>query len=165
MIKWKTPVTDRAYEDALNKTPAFYLNKRDLNRIEGNIDYLSVALYYEDYGIKRILPMPKSWRTESIPTTADIERICKNIKSLAIAYSYDTDISGYGENLLKKLLKTSSTPLDIDNVNYLEEVLSGICGSLGAGQPFNTWGDLKDLAYWEDLRTITYRDLQTIQFP
>jgi len=161
MLIWRTPVTDRTQADIENGNEKAYLNADDLNRIEGNIDYLSVALYYEGHDIKRI--PAKEWNMASIPSATDIARICANAKELADKYPEKPEPEGYDEDLLKILLETPGKALYIDDINYIEAFLFGIFESLNTEVSFNTWGDLKLITYQEPCDGFTYKVLQTIQ--
>ena len=59
------------------------LNLLDINRIEGNIAYLSKKLSELDYPSNVI---STQWNTDNLPTEQDIQRIIENIKSLVKSF-------------------------------------------------------------------------------
>jgi len=146
---WITPVINRTQIDIENKNvKKAYINKSDLNRIEGNIAYLSEFLHSKGYKIQPFPPV--SWTNEGIPTTDDIRRICDSIKAITEAY-YEprgyADISGISEKRL-----------GFDDANHVEENLYEIKALLNRGIHYNTWGDLAQYTYGE-LVGYTYEQL------
>jgi len=99
MRQWTEPVTDRSRFDIASRTPKAFLHASDLNRIEGNIAYLSEHLNSQGY---RIMPIPpKGWSVSDIPRTADLRYICESIMAIIQAYHKPagyTDISGIPDN-------------------------------------------------------------------
>lgn len=86
------------------------LNVDDLNRIEGNIEWLSEKLnqlyYLQEVDIK-------SWSRSDMPTKADSDRIIQNVNILLSAYY--------------KPSHSPSVPTDIltyTNVNDIEEIIN-----------------------------------------
>lgn len=55
------------------------MNVRDLNRIEGNMEYLAERIKIAGYDISITV---KQWQITDIPTIADLERITDNLVSL-----------------------------------------------------------------------------------
>lgn len=81
---WQTPIYDRTQSDIDNKTSKGYLNIVDLNRIEGNIEYIANLMGVE--------VTTKKWEVTSIPYSTDFDRIMNNIKILQekiIFYKYE----------------------------------------------------------------------------
>lgn len=71
---WQQPIYSRTSKDIENKTNKGYLNYTDMNRIEGNIEFIAELM-----GINVIT---KSWNVLTLPTSADFTRIINNIKKL-----------------------------------------------------------------------------------
>ena len=99
MADWNTPVFDRTYEDvvfAINKIaewsvtefPEVYdlkgcLCTSDLNRIEGNIAYLTEKL--AEYGYSPST-YTRKWEISGTPNEDDVNRILNNVRELITAY-------------------------------------------------------------------------------
>lgn len=114
IYKWIEPVTDRKYSDIKNAlellkkfkwnqtidfefTKAF-LNYTDLNRIEGNTEYLSNIFSVPDVKVKT------NWILKNVPTTVDRERIIGNMAKICEKF-----IEEYPDKDLKNLpVKLSS---------------------------------------------------------
>lgn len=126
MAIWQTPVTDRTQEDydfakqkiaewIADPTLVRYdlkgcMNISDINRIEGNIKYLSDRLNELYY--RNSTSTFSSWGRESIPTTTEVSRIIQNVNSLVRAYP------------LRGNAPTVPTNLNsIDDVNNVEKIL------------------------------------------
>lgn len=105
-MAWQTPIFDRTDEDVLkvqtydligykyltNEQKSEWdnglkgaLNYKDLNRIEGNIEYLEDVYGAEGLDIKT------NWIYTDIPKTSDFQRILNNIEALSELYEvFDT---------------------------------------------------------------------------
>lgn len=95
------------------------LNLSDLNRIEGNIEYLSTILTNYGYEVEND---SKQWTREDLPTTEDLERIADNIKALVDCFSgYDSFVT-IPHNIISHE--------DINNLEYnlhlLKQLLDGM---------------------------------------
>ena len=125
MAKWLDPVFDRTQADvelAISKIAEWKkngstnvyelkgcLNVSDINRIEGNIQYLSnelSKLYYFPYTTS------KSWDKVGLPTIVDITRIIGNIKKIINAYCQPSNSPTLPD-----------TMLNYEQVNSIEENL------------------------------------------
>ena len=129
MSKWLTPVTDRTINDVLNARDTLSrwiashttdvaelkgcLNVTDLNRIEGNIDYLNDLLASLHYNTTFI--DVKNWTNAGLPNVADFERILSNITNLFNAICKPTSA--------EELPDTMST---YDDINRLEQNLQAL---------------------------------------
>lgn len=102
-MEWKTPVFDRTQADvdfaikqiaewvALDISGAPYaaydlkgcLNASDINRIEGNIRYLSEHLTQYGYTVNAFT---KSWTNDGMPNVEDISRILGNVRELISSF-------------------------------------------------------------------------------
>lgn len=103
MAEWKNPVTDRTQEDvdfAISKIAEWIagdvthnplvvydlkgcLNVADINRIEGNVAYLSDKLTELAYPPNTAT---KSWDRVGLPNEQDISRILYNVRAIISAY-------------------------------------------------------------------------------
>ena len=105
MTEWIEPVFDRTEEDvalakAYNTNPAISdgateykgaLNASDLNRIEGNCEYLAELLRRYGY-IAHISSVKTDWVVADFPTLAQFTRIRKNITELMRVYAQTEDM-------------------------------------------------------------------------
>jgi hypothetical protein len=82
-MPWIEPIYDRIQSDIDNKTPKAYINVDDLNRIEGNIKYLTDIL--KSYGYEADT-VSKAWNINGLPTIADVQRILDNTQNLINIY-------------------------------------------------------------------------------
>lgn len=102
-MQWNEPIYDRTQADvnyALQKIAEWLkgniagnassvkdlkgcLNVSDINRIEGNIEYLGNLL--ADHGY-RVSVFTKSWTNNDLPNQGDVERILNNVRSLLDSY-------------------------------------------------------------------------------
>lgn len=103
MAEWIAPVYDRTEEDvslakAYNKSPsessvAEYkgtLNAADLNRIEGNCEYLSELLH--SCGYTSHVTVKTDWSMTDFPTLTEFTRVRDNITELLNAYAQAQDM-------------------------------------------------------------------------
>ncbi|HBU13069.1 MAG TPA: hypothetical protein DEB31_10230 [Clostridiales bacterium] len=138
MSAWIEPIADRNQSDIENKTPKAFLNMVDINRIEGNIAYLSETLSAQGYHIQPIQPV--DWERSGIPKPLDMQKICDNIEAIVAAY-YEPD--GYAD-----LAGIPDKTLDYADINKVESNLWGIKALFDAGLTHNylhqyTYGQLK----------------------
>lgn len=80
---WKKPITDRGITDIENKTDKAFLNFEDLNRIEGNLSYLSEQVKY-------IASFKTNWKMGDFVYEADFKRIYDALSSIVNAVEYKT---------------------------------------------------------------------------
>ena len=83
-ITWQDPVVNRSQTDIDGRTPHAYLNKGDLNRIEGNIKWLTDRLNEFLFFVQT--QSKTNWKEEDIPITDDIRRVCENITEIKKKY-------------------------------------------------------------------------------
>ena len=142
MSEWRTPVFDRTREDVeyAIKTIAEWvsddmsgnhlaiqdlkgcLNVSDINRIEGNIEYLSTELTRLHYSPNT---STREWTNGGLPNEQDIQRILANISGLTTAFytpenapSIPNNLLGYDEvNAVEK------------NISLIKELLDCMVGS------------------------------------
>ena len=149
MASWITPVYDRTIADVnyaiakiaewrdTNSKDVYELkgcfNVSDINRIEGNIQYLSdnlSALYYFPH------TRSMSWDNKGLPSIVDISRIMDNIKKIISSYfQYDT-----APNLPETMLNYEQVNDVEENLYLLKEMLDNMksmfreCGTLICGE-------------------------------
>lgn len=122
-MAWITPIYDRTMADvsiALRKIQEWKqsgatsteelkgcFNVSDMNRIEGNIRYLSDTLS-ELYYFNKLTT--KTWGRDGLPTTSDMKRLIDNTRSLILSFSEHAP-------------ELPTTLLTITDVNCIEENL------------------------------------------
>jgi len=79
-MNWITPITDRTAADIANRTDRGFLNVSDINRIEGNIVWLTNQL--ARFNIFVTISAVTNWNTTNVPVTSDFMRIRSNIDTL-----------------------------------------------------------------------------------
>jgi len=108
-VNWTEPITDRTQLDVVNRTHKAFLNAQDLNRIEGNMQWLVNILAHR---IPVYIFSKTDWDDTMTATTGDIRRICEGITAVKDAFYRPTgyvDIAGL-----------DTKPLDFIDVNGLE---------------------------------------------
>lgn len=106
-MAWTQPVFDRTQQDVLMETEKGFLNVEDLNRIEGNIEYLSdlMGLSYEPY----------EWSMEDMPTGERLANIRNGVAQIKQSF--------YGLPNTPKY--TPSNPLNSwKKINEIEQILN-----------------------------------------
>lgn len=132
-MTWITPITDREYQDIVNRTAKGYLNTKDLKRIEGNIKYIADRLNF--YGYNSDLVVKTNWDIKDFPFESRIKRIRNNVNTLINVYhSMESDVIKYHRtldykdvNLLEKHLLNCKEliPLMEETFRYCGDVISG----------------------------------------
>lgn len=154
MADWVTPVYDRTQEDVefaakmiaewiaaeISGTPlAVYdlkgcLNLRDINRIEGNIAYLSkwlTDLYYNPTANS------KQWANLGIPTNQDIQRILSNLQAIRDSY-YVPDEAPAVPSQMATYSDINAIEKNLYLINELIEVMVGSFKKVGTFQANKT---------------------------
>jgi len=142
----------RVWEAVFNRSSENdeYLNADDLNRIEGNIEYLSQELYDKKYRIKPI--ESNIWFMQDIPTTKGINNIYENIKKITSNYYKPCDCP--------KISKPGEI-LTVADVNNWEKTLDGVYKLLESSVTYNTWGYFKEENYtYDGLKEYKYKHLK-----
>ena len=75
-MAWVTPI--------YNRTAGTYYSAADLNRIEGDVQYLTDLL--ATYGYTVIVTTKTDWVQTDIPTETDMERMLGNVQNLVDVY-------------------------------------------------------------------------------
>lgn len=91
------------------------LNLIDLNRIEGNIAYLSEKLSELDYSSS---VLTKQWDKGDLPTENDIQRIISNIRSLVDSFYQPSNAPALPSSMLS-YENVNSIERNIDLIKYL----------------------------------------------
>lgn len=80
---WIAPIYDRTSYDVQQRTEKGYLNIEDLNRIEGNIQFLAETV---GASVSTI-----TWTHDTLPTINQFDRILNNITSIKNSWSIIVD--------------------------------------------------------------------------
>ena len=149
MAEWITPIYDRTQEDvdfAISKIAEWIvddsaiiydlkgcLNASDINRIEGNISYLSKQLRKFGYTANTSI---KEWNTAGLPTDADITRIINNVREIIASY--------YQQNIAPELPPSMQSYNDINaiekNLQLIKELLDVMINSFKISGTFESGG-------------------------
>lgn len=117
MVEWIEPVFDRTLDDiefAKKQIQEWIQNKlasgnvktcelkgcfnvTDINRIEGNIRYITDKLNFWGYKTETEC---KTWELKDIPTVNDVNRILTNLRILVTAYHKKRNISDIPWNMI-----------------------------------------------------------------
>lgn len=118
-MQYVTSITDRTEFDVSNKTKKGYVNYDDLNRIEGNCQYLEEQLNLYCYYVR--IAVKTNWTEQDFPYKAEADRIRYNVNSLTSAYHKmqgSPDIR-YVDTL--NFEDVNNLEQNIDNINVLIE--------------------------------------------
>ena len=81
---WITPIIDRTISDIQNMTQKGHLNAEDLNRIEGNTQYLHEVLLAHGYSQS---PITKTnWVMVDFPYILMMEKVRANVQKIVSGY-------------------------------------------------------------------------------
>lgn len=131
MAKWTTPVYDRTKEDvalakAYNTNPSIAdgtteykgaLNASDLNRIEGNCEYLAQLLY--SCGYTADITVKTNWTTSDFPTLTQFNRIRSNITKLMDVYAQAEDMPDMRSDDRTDYIDVNNMEFDLLRVNVM----------------------------------------------
>lgn len=129
MAKWTTPVYDRTKEDvalakAYNTDPSIAdgtteykgaLNTSDLNRIEGNCEYLAELLY--SCGYTADITVKTNWTTSDFPTLTQFNRIRSNITKLMDVYAQAEDMPDMRSDDRTDYIDVNNMEFDLLRIN------------------------------------------------
>ena len=130
MAEWIAPVFDRTEEDvslakAYNKSPSESsvteykgaLNAADLNRIEGNCEYLSELLH--GCGYTSHVTVKTDWSMTDFPTLTDFTRIRDNITELLNAYAQAQDMPDMRADDRTDYVEINNMEFDLHRINEM----------------------------------------------
>ena len=133
---WITPIIDRQISDIQNMTQKGHLNAEDLNRIEGNTQYLSDVL--DEYGYNQSFSHKTDWLMGDFPYSAEMERVRTNVLELLEVYhEQDTPLPETLEKLDWKKLNALENNLKLmyEMIGRMEESFR-YCGTFNSGQDY-----------------------------
>ena len=130
MPEWIEPVFDRTEEDvslakAYNKSPSGSsmteykgaLNAADLNRIEGNCEYLSELLH--SCGYTSHVTVKTDWSMTDFPTLTEFTRIRDNITELLNAYAQAQDMPDMRTDSRTDYVEINNMEFDLYRINEM----------------------------------------------
>lgn len=130
MAEWIAPVFDRTEEDvslakAYNKSPSGSsvteykgaLNAADLNRIEGNCEYLSELLH--SCGYTSHITVKTDWSMTDFPTLTEFTRIRDNITELLRAYAQAQDMPDMRTDSRTDYVEINNMEFDLYRINEM----------------------------------------------
>lgn len=149
MAAWIEPVCDRTQEDvdfAVQKIAEWIvgditynplvvydlkgcLNVSDINRIEGNIEYLSKELSKLAYPPDT---STKSWTVAGLPNESDINRILYNVQALITAFYQQSS----APSVPSAILRYSDANAVEKNLELIKELLDAMVGSFRKSNTF-----------------------------
>ncbi len=149
MSTWVTPIYDRTSQDVefaktkiaewlSGKSSVVYdlkgcLNVSDINRIEGNINYLSGKLNELGY---INTTNTKSWNRAGLPNHQDISRIVDNVKELITAFCQQPS----APNVPDRMVEYTDINAIEENLSLIKELIDcmissfQVSGALQSGQ-------------------------------
>ena len=130
MSEWIEPVFDRTEEDvslakAYNKSPSGSsvteykgaLNASDLNRIEGNCEYLSELLH--SCGYPSHVTVKTDWSMTDFPTLTEFTRVRDNITELLNAYAQAQDMPEMRADDRTDYVEINNMEFDLYRINEM----------------------------------------------
>ena len=130
MPEWIEPVFDRTEEDvslakAYNKSPSGSsvteykgaLNAADLNRIEGNCEYLSELLH--SCGYTSHVTVKTDWSMTDFPTLTEFTRVRDNITELLNAYAQAQDMPEMRADDRTDYVEINNMEFDLYRINEM----------------------------------------------
>lgn len=125
---WQQPIYDRTFGDVQSKNSKAYINTQDLNRIEGNIKYLSSVLGCDTN--------TKIWADGEFIFISDIERINFNLQILTQAYILtrkSPEIPKVPYTVYSQWNDVEKIIYDIYNLFYANKSAVAFCNEVYAG--------------------------------
>lgn len=130
MPEWIAPVYDRTEEDvslakAYNKSPSGSsvteykgaINAADLNRIEGNCEYLSELLH--SCGYTSHVTVKTDWSMTDFPTLTEFTRVRDNITELLNAYAQAQDMPEMRADDRTDYVEINNMEFDLYRINEM----------------------------------------------
>lgn len=131
---WITPIIDRALSDIQNMTQKGHLNAEDLNRIEGNTQYLHEVLLA--YGYSQNPTTKTDWVMSDFPYVDEMERVRLSVAEIISGYySQTTTVPSSIESLTwQKLNDLENVLLQVKEMIARMEQSFRYSGTFNAGQ-------------------------------
>lgn len=132
---WVQPVYDRTQADVVSRAPKAYYSANDLNRIEGNLQYLSSVLTAYEYQVPFVAKT--DWANNDLPRRGDIERwkeAVDAIHAVFVRWDSDADIDRKDwvmANAIEGMMAETKTLITLMESSFRR------CGTFAAGEVFN----------------------------
>lgn len=122
-MPWITPVTNRTQADVTAKNSRGTLNASDLNRIDGNLQYLADEL-------NLTIPPGKTWTSSDVPVVSDYQRILDSTEAVREALSVPgiPDLPEMPLNLYTKINAIEQILLMVNNQYQALQDAKIFCG-------------------------------------
>lgn len=116
------------------------VNASDLNRIEGNLDYLNQRVVFKGGSpIDRM--MVKTWKRGEVVRTGDLSRLLRNAQWVAAMYGLS--------NVVPIPQVTIESYEDMNNLEIMTQLAKEMVTASWEQLSSLTWGDMSD-TYWDD---------------
>jgi len=162
---WLTPITDRTLEDVIyaqskvkewiaaysrGETPTVIdlkgcVNASDLNRIEGNLDYLNQRVVFKG-GAPDGRVVVKTWKRGEAVLAEDVERLLNNARTVADLYGLS--------NVVPIPLETIKGYEDMNNLEIITQLAKEQVTARWEQLSSLPWGDMSN-TYWDDAISLT----------
>jgi len=157
---WLSPITDRTLEDVIyaqskvkewiaaysrGETPTVTdlkgcVNASDLNRVEGNLDYLNRRVIFKG-GFPDTRVMVKTWERGEVVLRSDVRRLLNNARWVADLYGL------YG--VVPIPLVTIEGYEDMNNLEIMTQLAKEQITARWEQLSSLSWGDMSN-TYWDD---------------
>lgn len=115
------------------------VNASDLNRIEGNLDYLNQRIVFRG-GHPRNMVV-KTWKRGEVVRASDVRRLLNNARSVANLYGLS--------NVVSIPLETIKGYEDMNNLEIMTRLAKEMVTARWEQLSSLTWGNMSD-TYWDD---------------
>lgn len=113
---WIQPIYDRKQSDIDNKTSKGYMNYTDMNRIEGNIEYIAELM--------GVSVETKTWTTLTVPTSEDFNRIKNNMSVLEKEITF-TSYGNKPDNPINTFTKVNTLEALLEAIKWDWDIIIG----------------------------------------
>lgn len=162
---WLRPITDRTLEDVIyaqskvkewiaaysrGETPTVIdlkgcVNASDLNRIEGNLDYLNQRVVFKG-GTPDDRVVVKTWKRGEVVIVSDVMRLLRNARWVADLYGLS--------NVVPIPLETIRDYKDMNNLEIMTQLAKEQITARWEQLSGLLWGDMS-ITYWDDAISLT----------